>query len=156
MSSLLGITKRLVTSVSTWCVPCSSHAVFQTPLACLLDASFAVVSHFQKAASCHGNRNSASLNLIVLIYKRRMCVCVHMRTQSLSHVQLVATPWTVVCQASLSMGFFTQEYWSGLSFQLQIFPTQGSDLHLLHILHWKVDSLPLHHLEYYSAIKRTK
>ena len=25
-------------------------------------------------------------------------------------------PWTVVCQASLSMGFPKQEYWSGLPF----------------------------------------
>ena len=34
--------------------------------------------------------------------------------QSLSHVQLFATPWTVANQASLSMGFPRQEYWSGL------------------------------------------
>ena len=27
-----------------------------------------------------------------------------------------ATPWTVTCQASLSMGFPKQEYWSGLPF----------------------------------------
>jgi len=27
-----------------------------------------------------------------------------------------ATPWTVACQASLSMGFPRQNYWSGLSF----------------------------------------
>ena len=26
------------------------------------------------------------------------------------------TPWTVALQASLSMGFFRQEYWSGLPF----------------------------------------
>ena len=26
------------------------------------------------------------------------------------------TPWTVACQASLSMGFSRQEDWSGLSF----------------------------------------
>ena len=26
------------------------------------------------------------------------------------------TPWTVTCQAPLSMGFSRQEYWSGLSF----------------------------------------
>ena len=32
----------------------------------------------------------------------------------LSHVQLFATPWTVAHQASLSMGFFRQGYWSGL------------------------------------------
>ena len=31
-----------------------------------------------------------------------------------SHVQLFATPWTVDCQAPLSMGFSRQEYWSGL------------------------------------------
>ena len=31
-----------------------------------------------------------------------------------------ATPWTVACQVSLSMGFPRQEYWSGLSF-----PTPG-------------------------------
>ena len=34
----------------------------------------------------------------------------------LSRVQLFATPWTVAHQAPLSMGFFRQEYWSGLPF----------------------------------------
>ena len=28
----------------------------------------------------------------------------------------LATPWTGACQAPLSMGFFRQEYWSGLPF----------------------------------------
>ena len=91
------------------------------------------------------------------------------------------TPWTVACQASLSMGFLKQEYWSGLPFPspgdlpnpgiksrsptlqtdslpsepprkpkstrvgslslLQgIYPTQGSNPHLLHcrqiLYHW--------------------
>ena len=36
--------------------------------------------------------------------------------KSLSHVQLLATPWTVAYQASPSMGFSRQEYWSGLPF----------------------------------------
>ena len=36
--------------------------------------------------------------------------------KSLSRVQLFAIPWTVVYQASLSMGFSRQEYWSGLPF----------------------------------------
>ena len=31
-----------------------------------------------------------------------------------SHVLLFAAPWTVASQASLSMGVFRQEYWSGL------------------------------------------
>ena len=33
--------------------------------------------------------------------------------QSLSHVQLFATPWTVALQAPLSIEFSRQEYWSG-------------------------------------------
>ena len=28
----------------------------------------------------------------------------------------LVTPWTVACQAPLSMGFYRQEYWSGLPF----------------------------------------
>ena len=36
--------------------------------------------------------------------------------KSLSRVWLFATLWTVAYQASLSMGFSRQEYWSGLSF----------------------------------------
>ena len=36
--------------------------------------------------------------------------------QSLSRVQLFVIPWTVVDQASLSMGFSRQEYWSVLPF----------------------------------------
>ena len=36
--------------------------------------------------------------------------------KSLSRVRLFAIPWTVVYQASLSMGFSKQEYWSGLPF----------------------------------------
>ena len=34
----------------------------------------------------------------------------------LSHVWLFVTPWTVACQAPLSMGFARQECWSGLPF----------------------------------------
>ena len=36
--------------------------------------------------------------------------------KSLSRVQLFATPWTVACQAPLSMEFSRQEYQSGLPF----------------------------------------
>ena len=39
-----------------------------------------------------------------------------MWAQSLSHVRLFSTPWTVACQAPLPMGFPRQEYWSGLPF----------------------------------------
>ena len=61
-----------------------------------------------------------------------------------SHVQLCATLWTIACQAPLSMGFSRQEHWSGLTCPHQgIFPTQGSNSHLLGLLHWQASSLPL-------------
>ena len=37
-----------------------------------------------------------------------------MKVKSLSHVWLLAIPWTAAYQAPLSMGFSRQEYWSGL------------------------------------------
>ena len=37
-----------------------------------------------------------------------------MKVKSLSHVRLFATPWTAAYQAPPSMGFFRQEYWSGV------------------------------------------
>ena len=40
-------------------------------------------------------------------------MCVLMLSRS-SCVQLFVTPWTLACQAPLSMGFSRQEYWSGL------------------------------------------
>ena len=36
------------------------------------------------------------------------------KVKSLSRVRLLATPWTAAYQASLSMGFSRQEYWSGV------------------------------------------
>ena len=41
-------------------------------------------------------------------HKQSACVC----AKSLSRVQFFTTPWTVACQASLSMVFSRQEYWS--------------------------------------------
>ena len=39
-----------------------------------------------------------------------------MSVQLLSRVRLSVTPWAVACQAALSMGFSSREYWSGLPF----------------------------------------
>ena len=36
------------------------------------------------------------------------------KVKSLSHVWLLATPWTAAYQAPLSMGFSRQKYWSGV------------------------------------------
>ena len=50
--------------------------------------------------------NSLSLNNL-----KKNCLCVLSR---FSHVQLFVTLWTVALQAPLSVGFSSQEYWSGL------------------------------------------
>ena len=66
------------------------------------------------------------------------------RLSLFSNVRLFANPWTVAHQAPRSMGFSREEYWSGCHFLLQgIFMTQGSNLHLLCLLHWQTGSLPL-------------
>ena len=73
--------------------------------------------------------------------KARVCVSVLSR---FSRVRLFATLWTIACQAPLPRGFSRPEYWSGLTFPPQgIFPTQGSNLRLLYLLHWQAGSLPL-------------
>ena len=60
---------------------------------------------------------------------------------TVSHVRLFAAPWTIACQAPLSMGFSRQEYCNGLPF-----PPPG-DLLELGIKPWspacQTDSLPL-------------
>ena len=40
--------------------------------------------------------------------------CLRVRVCVLSCICLFVTPWTIACQAPLSMGFPRQEYWSGL------------------------------------------
>ena len=59
----------------------------------------------------------------------------------------LATPWTVVHQAPLSMGFPRPEYWSGLPFpSLGYLP--GS------VLHWQADSLSLTHQGSFVLLQR--
>ena len=73
-----------------------------------------------------------------------VCVCVCVCACMLSHVWLFATPWTVACQALLSMGFHRQEYWSGLPCPPPSdFPTQRSNPCILCLLYWQTNSLSL-------------
>ena len=66
-----------------------------------------------------------------------------MSDQPLTHVQL-CDPKTVAQQAALSMEFSRQECWSGLPFPSPgNIPDPGLNPHLLCLLHWQVDSLPL-------------
>ena len=82
-------------------------------------------------------RSRISYGSDILVYWRgrkysiSQCMCM------LSHVRLFATPWTVACQALLSMEFSRHEYWNGLPFPTPgILLTQGSNLLLLRLLYW--------------------
>jgi len=83
----------------------------------------------------------------------RVCVCVCVCVRARAHACSVVSdslqtharlqPIRLLCLWSFS----SQECWSGLPFPTPgIFPTQGLNLYLLHLLHWLVDSLPQHHL----------
>ena len=50
---------------------------------------------------------------------------VKVKLKSLSRVQLFTTPWTAAHQAPLSMGFFRQEYWSGVPYKSGLQPSLG-------------------------------
>ena len=67
-----------------------------------------------------------------------------MRANPLQSCPTLCDPWTVACQASLSMGFSRQEYWSGLPCPpLGDLPDPGIKLTVLCLLHWQAGSLPL-------------
>ena len=74
------------------------------------------------------------------------CLPVHfVSAQSLSGVQLFETPWTVACQALLSMRLLQARIleWVVLFYSRRIFLTQKQNLRLLH---WQAYYLTLHHL----------
>ena len=77
-----------------------------------------------------------------------VCVCVCVCAHVLSHVQLFVTPWTSPPASSLCPGNFPSKKTrvGGLVLFQGIFPAQRSNPHLLHLLHWQVDSLLLCHL----------
>ena len=83
--------------------------------------------------------NLGSLISSLDIYSEaNLCILSHF-----SHVQLFETPWTVACQAPLSMGISRPENWGGLTFSspgdLSAVGIEPNSLYL----HWQVGFLPL-------------
>ena len=74
--------------------------------------------------------------LLSLLYSLHLCC-------ALSHVSDCETSWTVAHQAPLSLEFSRQESWSGLPFpsSRRSCQTQGSNSHLLCLLHLQAGSL---------------
>ena len=76
-----------------------------------------------------------------------------LHAQSLSHVQLFATLWTMAQQAPLSMEFSRQEYWSGLPFPTPVdLPDPGIEPGSPSL---QADSLPSSHQESPSTLTPT-
>ena len=77
---------------------------------------------------------------------------------SLSHVQLFATPWIVAHEAPLSMEFSRQEYWSGLPFPSpEDLPNPGCVFRWCHFVLFRYQSLimdKLYNILYPSNINR--
>ena len=63
----------------------------------------------------YGEKLSSIVTLSFMFAIARVCVCVCVCACALS-LSNSETPWTVACQAPLSMEFSRQEYWSGLPF----------------------------------------
>ena len=85
-----------------------------------------------------------SLHLVIII----LLVFIDLLYITCVMLQLSAvfeTLWTIAHQAPMPMKFSDQKYWSGLPERSSrgIFPTQGSNPHLLCLLHWQVGSLSL-------------
>ena len=79
--------------------------------------SFLVIQHSAPGQITKTRKCYAICGILASLHEKQKtsdiynCVC-----QSLSRIQLFATPWTVDQQATLSMGFSRQEQWSGLPF----------------------------------------
>jgi len=71
----------------------------------------AVVAHRLSFATACGIFLEQESNPCLLDHQ---CMCTSCELSCFSPVRLFPTPWTVACQASLSMGFSRRQYWSGL------------------------------------------
>ena len=92
---------------------------------------------------------------VIFLYIYKYCCCC---SRLLSHVCLFAATWTAACQDPLSMGFFRQEYQSGLPCPPPgDLSDPGSNLGLLHrrqiVYHVSYQGSPY---RYYSSIKENE
>ena len=80
--------------------------ILMTPL--ILHSAFQLLSFILFSRTKNNYSSLFSKDLLFRALRISFLACM------LSCVQLFATPWTVACQAPLSVGFPRQEYWSGL------------------------------------------
>ena len=92
--------------LSQWCYLTTHHLPTPSPLALILSQHQGL---FQWVGSFHQVAKALEFQL-----QSFQCMLGCVVLSHFSHVQLFATPWSVACQAPLSIGLSRQEYWSGL------------------------------------------
>ena len=112
--------------LSQW-VNCYRHGVWvRAKLLQLCPALCDFMNHSLLGSSVHGILQARILEWVAMLFSRGSfwprdptcvpyisCIGGGLVTKS---CPTLATPWTVACQASLSMGSSRQEYWSGFPF----------------------------------------
>ena len=92
--------------LSQWCYLTTHHLPTPSPLALILSQHQGL---FQWVGSFHQVAKVLEFQL-----QSFQCMLGCVVLSHFSHVQPFATPWSVACQAPLSIGLSRQEYWSGL------------------------------------------
>ena len=69
---------------------------------------------FSLSSFTFNKRLFSSSSLFAIRVVSSACLLLLLLLSRFSHVRLCATPWTAAYQASPSMGFSRQEYWSGV------------------------------------------
>ena len=115
----------LMSETKHWSILTSSPATHSLHISCLVSI-YPFHEHSSSSVSkrgCSGDQTAPSVCnplggfSLVLVTRHNTCYLKHVPAQSLQLcLTLVATPWTVACQAPLSTGFPRQECWRELPF----------------------------------------
>ena len=75
------------------------------------------------------------------------------KVKSLSHVRLLATPWTAAHQAPPFIGFSRQEYWSGVPLPSPRVGSEGHPIHTYycHSIHTHIQEVKSGYLKFISS-----
>ena len=87
-------------------------------------------------------RNSPGKNTGVGCHFLLQCRKWKVKVRSLSRVRLFATPWTEAYQAPPSMGFSSQEYWSGVPLLLRAMSAKKKKMNIKVITFWNKQYFP--------------
>ena len=115
----------LMSETKHWSILTSSPATHSLHISCLVSI-YPFHKHSSSSFSkrgCSGEQTAPSVCnplggfSLALVTRHNTCYLKHVPAQLLQLcLTLVATPWTVACQAPLSMGFPRQECWRELPF----------------------------------------